>query len=102
MAEQQADVARQRDLKYLVQAADARWTAKPSVLDKPGQKSWESGVDERRIKETLGVDGEASDKRSAGETIQKDKPKDNPWKVKQGNPGEGWQPDAWSPGLSKK
>ncbi|KAF4627210.1 hypothetical protein G7Y89_g10946 [Cudoniella acicularis] len=36
LTEQSQDLVRQRNLKVLAAAADARWAAKPSVLDAPG------------------------------------------------------------------
>jgi len=37
LTEQSQDLIRQRNLKVLAAKADARWAAKPSVLDVPGQ-----------------------------------------------------------------
>lgn len=84
-----------------MQAADARWAAKPSVLDRPrrGGGGGEVGAGEGFV----GVEGRDGEKGAEGKDVgSKDKVKENPWKVRQGNPGEGWQPDAWAPGLAKK
>lgn len=84
-----------------MQAADERWAAKPSVLDKPRRVNLELGVGNGEVEGTVGVRGEGANKGPAEEIVQKGKRIENPWKVKQGNPGEGWQPEAWTPGPSK-
>lgn len=38
ISEQSQDIIRQQNLKILAAEADARWAAKPSFLEKPGQK----------------------------------------------------------------
>lgn len=94
-------MTRQRELKYLVRAADERWAAKPSVLDKPRRGNMELGVGDGEVEGTVGIRGEGAKKGVAEELVQKEKRTENPWKVKQGNPGEGWQPEAWAPRPSK-
>lgn len=101
MSEQQADVTRQRELKFLAQAADERWAAKPSVLDKPRRANLELGVGDGEVEGAAGVRREGAEIGLAEEMAQKEKRAENPWKVKQGNPGEGWQPEAWAPRPSK-
>ncbi|MCJ1469784.1 hypothetical protein MMC07_008426 [Pseudocyphellaria aurata] len=100
ISEQQADATRQRELKHLVQAADARWAAKPSVLDRPRRVNLELGAGDGEVGGTVGGRGEGVNTGPA-KIVQKGKQIEKPWKVKQGSPGEGWQPEAWTPGPSK-
>lgn len=99
--EQQADVTRQRELKHLARAADERWAAKPSVLDRPRRGSLELAVGDEDVQGTTVGEREGPGKGLAEDMLQKEKRTENPWKVKQGNPGEGWQPEAWAPRPSK-
>lgn len=95
--EQQADFVRQRELKYLVQAADERWAAKPSVLDKPRMKTLQAGGGTQDNGIRAGGAGSVEEK----ETEKSETQKNSPWSVKQSNPGEGWQPEAWAPVTRK-
>ena len=36
------------------------------------------------------------------ETQDQYKGKEDPWKTRKGNPGEGWQPAAWTPGFTSR
>lgn len=94
--EQQEDVTRQRELKHLAQAANERWAAKPSVLDKPRRDNLELGVGDGDVEGTVGVRGKGAKKGVEEEMVQNEKRTEKPWKMKQGNPGEGWQPEAWA------
>jgi NADH dehydrogenase [ubiquinone] 1 alpha subcomplex assembly factor 2 len=100
MEEQQADVARQRQLKYLAQAADERWASKPSFLDKPkGQVQTAPEQNHQNdIKETKNTGGVESgtDKLDVKPT------KENPWAKHARNPGQDWQPEAWTPGPKRR
>lgn len=88
---------RQIELKRLAQAADERWASKPSVLDQPRADS------ERLLVRDSVETGEAKHERS-----EEDEPKvtgerkDSPGKENPGNPGERWQPQAWTPGTLKR
>lgn len=101
VAEQQSDAVRQIELKRLAQAADERWALKPSVLDKPraNAERLPGGdlVETREISHERGEEGE----RKATEE-PRGKQKESPWKGTQGNPGEHWQPQAWTPGIQKR
>lgn len=75
---------------------------KPSFLDKPRRGNLELGVgDGEGVVGTVGRQGE-----TAGEGVgavpreerEKQKEKDAKEMMKGKNPGEGWQPEAWSPG----
>lgn len=112
MREQIQDVQRQRDLKQLAAAADARWAAKPSVLDKPRRGNLELGVGDGEVEETVGRKWEEGRRREGGEMVEKEmsegekrergervkKEEESPWARQRGSAGEGWQPEAWTPG----
>ena len=111
---------RQRDLKQLAAAADARWAAKPSVLDKPRRGNLEVRVGDGEVEGTVGrrweeehrggpVEGmdkersEGKEREREGERgEQVKKGKENPWARQRGSAGEGWQPEAWTPGSVKR
>ena len=109
LLELQHDVQRQANLKRLARAADERWAAKPSVLDKPRRDNQELAIGDGDIKGTVGQQGETAEGRGldpverqeAIETKRQEggaKGKENPWTVRQGKAGEDWKPEAWSPG----
>lgn len=100
MSEQQADFVRQRELKYLAQAADERWAAKPSVLDRPRREALQAGKGDNDIKAD-GANSVERKKQIWKETEDNEAQKRNPWRAKQGNPGERWQPEAWAPAAKK-
>ena len=97
MREQQADLARQSQLKYLAQAADERWASKPSFLDKPkGQvqtapEQNHQNYVKKETEDTRGV-------KTAVDTPDVEVKKENPWAKHAGSPGQNWQPEAWTPG----
>jgi NADH dehydrogenase [ubiquinone] 1 alpha subcomplex assembly factor 2 len=101
MEEQQADVARQRQLKYLAQAADERWASKPSFLDKPKNQVQTAPEQnhqndaKKEIENTGGV-------KSAVDTPDVKPTKENPWAKHARNPGQDWQPEAWTPGPKRR
>lgn len=95
-------------------AADARWAAKPSVLDKPKRRNLELGVGDGEVEGTVGRRWEEGQRTGSGETAEKEmsggekrergeqvKEKENPW-ARQRSAGEGWQPEAWTPGPVKR
>ncbi len=106
--ELQSDATRQAQLKQLARAADERWAAKPSVLDKPRRGNLELGVGDGEMRGTIGVKGETGDGRGVSgmerdeEVRQKEregggKEKQNPWAVRKGKAGEDWKPESWTP-----
>ncbi|KAI1422812.1 hypothetical protein F5Y12DRAFT_577965 [Xylaria sp. FL1777] len=114
MAEQVSELQRQARMKILAAEADARWEAKPSVLDMPPTKTANRlpGSDERASKSDRQTRGAADeDEVEIQEAIREDalahpgktsspqtKPIADPWKRPQtGVPGETWQPQAWTP-----
>ena len=112
LAEQQADVQRQIQLKHNAQLADARWAAKPSVMDKPRRGNLELGVGDGEVEGTVGRRWEEGQKtgrgelkekeRSEGEMRERDKQRVNPWKRGRGAPGEEFQPESWTPGPVRR
>ena len=99
----------------MVAAADARWAAKPSVLDRPRRGNSELGVGDGEVEGTVGRRWEEGKRTGSGETVEKErsegemrergerlrKEKENPWARQRGSAGEGWQPEAWRPGPVK-
>jgi NADH dehydrogenase [ubiquinone] 1 alpha subcomplex assembly factor 2 len=86
--EQQGDLVRQARMKRLAAEADARWEAKPRVMEGPAVR--------RKLQQPA----------PALETEQQQKPPaEDPWakaKAKASGPGETWQPAAWDPSAPKK
>jgi NADH dehydrogenase [ubiquinone] 1 alpha subcomplex assembly factor 2 len=100
---------RQIQLRQNAQLADARWNAKPSVLDKPRRGNQELGVGDGEAPGTVGKRGEPGPTRAVGETTVKERSegeereRENPWKQKdRGVPGQTWQPEAWTPGPVRR
>jgi NADH dehydrogenase [ubiquinone] 1 alpha subcomplex assembly factor 2 len=103
LEEQTGDVVRQERMKYLAAEADARWEAKPRVMeDVAGRHALPAG------EETAAEETRAEMEHDAQEVHQKGQDKsDDPWakakaKAKAQGPGEKWQPAAWSPSAAKK
>lgn len=108
--EQQGDVGRQVQLKYLAQQADERWASKPSFLDKPREQPKPATLP----KDPGGYAQQTEPDEKEGVRSAVDNPvpipdppkstkKADPWKkVQGGNPSGKWQPEAWTPGRAKK
>ncbi|KAI1187404.1 hypothetical protein F5B17DRAFT_430547 [Nemania serpens] len=124
MQEQVAELQRQARIKVLAAEADARWEAKPSLLDMPTKKEVGGGPtittittasgdaqvraqEPERDQETREASREA---RGEGEgrapeqtTSQMETRSPDPWKrADRGAPGETWQPEAWKPAPARK
>ncbi|POR34042.1 Uncharacterized protein TPAR_05708 [Tolypocladium paradoxum] len=96
LAEQQGDVLRQERVKYLAAQADARWEAKPRVMEDPGQAA------KRRALPAGQQETDRAVKQEDKPAVE-DAEKNDPWaKAKAQGPGENWQPTAWSPTAAKK
>lgn len=126
IADQQAEVQRQAQIKMLAAQADARWAAKASVLDGPAKQQPVQMLESRDPNAgvtQMNVDVDASEQTEPPTTNQKaqglaqsedaptvtarkpmrTEPKDSPWKqTAKGNPGDEWQPASWSPGPAKR
>lgn len=95
--EQQSDVVRQAKMRQLAAAADARWEAKPRVMDIPGGATGQPVP----ALDTGGVKDEMKREKQKIESDLLDK--NDPWaKARAQGPGESWQPTAWSPPPAKK
>lgn len=96
MGEQKQDVLRQTHIKQLAAEADARWEAKPRVMDAPG--------DEKGQPVPSLQSGQGSRAPGSLEPDEKAKTKEeDPWaEHRSRGPGEKWQPEAWSPTPGKK
>ncbi|MCJ1407107.1 hypothetical protein MMC19_001177 [Ptychographa xylographoides] len=118
LEEQQSDIQRQAQLKQLARLADERWAAKPSFLDAPKATSQPRPATLPRdrggyvgqtepdgkegVRNLVGGIGEVGEPESQETMPTKDEKKENPWKTHRGNPGEGWQPQEWTPGPTRK
>ncbi|KAI1488769.1 hypothetical protein F5X96DRAFT_643732 [Biscogniauxia mediterranea] len=128
LAEQAADAARQARVRVLAAEADARWAAKPSLLDMPQPSSSvrrQSGKQQEEGQEGVVREEERGDveveeeKRQGQGQVQarregaaappekeketEIKKKKDPWKQYQrGGPSETWQPAAWTPNAAPR
>lgn len=116
--EQHIELRRQQQMKQLAAQADARWEAKPKMMDVPPGESTGQPVPalEGRLARAGGKEaGQAevtrTDAIASGEDQvptqekpeQKEIEKEDPWKKSsRGGPSEDWQPQAWSPPASKR
>ncbi|KAJ5942106.1 hypothetical protein N7516_002274 [Penicillium verrucosum] len=107
--EQQQDLVRQAQIKQLARLADERWASKASFLDKP--KTQQSPPTTQINEATLNTPANAAPTQqtpvstTSPETAPaapKTQKVENPWtKAKKANPGEEWQPEAWSPSSKR-
>lgn len=122
--EQHAEVRRQQQMKVLAAEADARWAAKPSLLDAgsgaPGQPGLGSqpapalggggsmfGGDEGRREGEVPREETRRDAVASGSEqrakAEQDADKKDPWRQsRRGGPSEDWQPQAWTPPAPKR
>ncbi|KAI7774242.1 hypothetical protein LA080_009042 [Diaporthe eres] len=119
--EQHAEVRRQHQMRLLAAEADARWAAKPSLLDHDGEAPGQVGagqpVPALGSRVARGRDEQEGALPGGGETRKdavasgseqqaaaaKDAEKKDPWaQSRRGGPSEDWQPQAWSPPASKR
>lgn len=96
-------------MKELARLADERWASKPSFLDKPKNQPLSHGTEEAVQNQSIKVknghataSGEGSpapgNVAPAGNTESKTGKDESPWaKADAKGPGEGWQPDSWTP-----
>ncbi|OTB04993.1 hypothetical protein M426DRAFT_320301 [Hypoxylon sp. CI-4A] len=102
LSEQASDVYRQERIKVLAAEADARWEAKPSLLDMPGQEKGQPvpPLNTGRTQPQERAARESPTRNERGEVTEQ---KDDPWKqARSTSPGETWQPEAWSPPPARK
>lgn len=122
--EQHAEVRRQQQMRLLAAEADARWAAKPSLLEhqgSPGQvgagqplpalgsRAARGGGGSEEVPEggtrrdavASGADQQQQQQQQA--SAARDAEKKDPWaQSRRGGPSEDWQPQAWSPPASKR
>ncbi|KAH6610381.1 hypothetical protein Trco_000401 [Trichoderma cornu-damae] len=101
--EQRAELVRQQRIKYLAAEADARWEAKPRVMEAPREQDPARelpSVEERPQAEEAGAEAGAAPPQAAGK--EKTGARD-PWaRAKAQGPGEKWQPTAWDPTAARR
>ncbi|KAJ4392110.1 hypothetical protein N0V93_005732 [Gnomoniopsis smithogilvyi] len=116
--EQHIELQRQHQMKRLAAEADARWEAKPRMMDAPGEEGTGQPVPalESRVASAGGEKaGEAGvtrkDAIASGDEqveaqkkpLRKETATEDPWKKHtRAGPSEDWQPQAWAPPASKR
>ncbi|PSR94381.1 hypothetical protein BD289DRAFT_363430 [Coniella lustricola] len=114
--EQHAEVHRQTRMKYLAAEADARWEAKPRLMDAPGEVNGQPVPTlESRIGGDAAAAAAAATARNSGPEAgstrsdpvasppKKRQEKEDPWKKhRSAGPSEAWQPQGWNPNTSKR
>lgn len=98
LAEQREDVTRQARMKQLAAEADARWEAKPRLVeDAPQAARLEPRADAAKEPRKSGV----KEARKGTPETKKEEAYD-PWaQHRSTGPGETWQPTAWDPTKPK-
>lgn len=85
-------------MKYLAAEADARWEAKPRVMEAPREEQERLPL----AKERAAPADEASAASPQAKKTEKADEND-PWaRAKAQGPGEKWQPTAWNPAATKR
>ncbi|KAF4472359.1 hypothetical protein FALBO_729 [Fusarium albosuccineum] len=101
--EQEGDIVRQVRMRKLAAEADARWEAKPRVMEAPEDEPAPllSSAKAAPMKQDVGRQQQAP--ASAKEAEDEVENSDDPWaKAKARGPSESWQPTAWDPTATKK
>lgn len=116
--EQHAEVRRQQQMRLLAAEADARWAAKPSLLDHAGEAPGQVGAGQpvptlgSRAARGGGQEGAVPEEKTRRDAVAsgseqqaaavKDAEKKDPWaQSRRGGPSEDWQPQAWSPASKR-
>lgn len=111
IVEQQNELLRQEQIKYLAKLADERWASKPSYLDKPQEQQPGPAIESQTpsyhtgpkpTAEQAGVRSAIGSEAELEEQGKKKKKTSNPWEQHVGAPGEKYQPEAWSPSAAKR
>lgn len=111
MEEQRAELVRQERMKLLAAEADARWEAKPRVMEAPKQEEAARRLPLAEERAQQPVEGEdqkatATRKEKPSQATKLDEEKANakdPWaRARAQGPGESWQPTAWNPTATAK
>jgi NADH dehydrogenase [ubiquinone] 1 alpha subcomplex assembly factor 2 len=103
LEEQRRDVIRQVQIKKLAQIADAKWAAKPSLLDRPQTQSPNPVT---RTSDQTAHTADFSDtelrRQSRNEKGKQSTKAENLSANVPTGPGENWQPQPWSPGTVRR
>lgn len=116
LQEQHIELQRQHQMKHLAAAADARWEAKPRMMDAPGEGSGQpapalesraaraAGEEEMVTRnETIIPGAEQAEVLKKSKRKETETETDDPWKrAPRAGPSENWQPQAWAPPASKR
>ncbi|KAI1881475.1 hypothetical protein JX265_000301 [Neoarthrinium moseri] len=124
LGEQAADLARRERTRLLAAEADARWEAKPRVMDIPAAEREQLQRQQQQQQQPApALDTGDMRGKIMAEEAQRDTPraatgtpadtapgakegkttevKDDPWKRASG-PSETWQPEAWTPSSARR
>lgn len=112
LEEQAQEVGRQERMKILAAQADARWEAKPRVMDAPGRAQGQPvpalntaqtqpNAPEMTSANDAKTSGEQTSTATAGSDVKTKFGKD-PWAKPRGGPSGDWQPEAWTPPSTKQ
>lgn len=99
LGEQEGDVARREQIKRLAAEADARWEAKPKVMEAPEDTA------QRLVAPASPASKPNARRRPVAKFVVEEEVEkaEDPWaKSKAQGPGESWQPAAWDPTAPKK
>lgn len=100
IAEQRSDVGRRARMRTLAAEADARWEAKPRVMEDPSPPRQAIGGGAAPPGSSASASAPAAQKQKQREDKDKDK---DPWAAaKATGPGETWQPETWTPPAPKR
>ncbi|KAF4455132.1 hypothetical protein F53441_2452 [Fusarium austroafricanum] len=100
--EQHSDVMRRVRMQKLAAEADARWEAKPRVMEAP-QAAPAPLLSPAKASPLQHI-GKGKQVDTGAKKVEEDvEKKDDPWaKAKARAPGETWQPTSWTPTATKK
>ncbi|KAF4339244.1 hypothetical protein FBEOM_6836 [Fusarium beomiforme] len=102
--EQHSDVMRRIRMQKLAAEADARWEAKPRVMEAPqaAPAPLLSPATASPLQQDVRKD-EQKDPDAKNSEESETETRDGPWvKARARTPGETWQPTSWSPTAAKK
>ncbi|KAF3770197.1 hypothetical protein M406DRAFT_354322 [Cryphonectria parasitica EP155] len=92
LQEQHHEARRQAQMKYLAAEADARWEAKPRVMDAPAGEQQQ----QQQQQPVAALESRTAQTAPDGR-------KEDPWKKhRRAGPSEDWQPQGWTPPASKR
>jgi NADH dehydrogenase [ubiquinone] 1 alpha subcomplex assembly factor 2 len=102
--EQVQDLARQQQIKMLAAQADARWEAKPRVMEAPRREDEQLPLPTSNTTRVEGGTPETNKPargrpEEAAET-NKEGAAEDPWKRARG-PSENWHPETWTPSVRR-